>query len=200
MRTWTKRPLAVGAVVAAVVGLTACNGDGADPPTTTTSGSSTSSATSSTTTTTSPSTTTAPTIDPASLPPEATQKTEAGAQAFAKFYWEQVGDSLASGDVRLLESLASPACEECTAVPRAIKKRATRGEHTDRSPIQVALVAVREGGADRVVVNVAGKELAVRYVNEADEVVETTKPGVFTWATSVAWDKTTWRVVGFEAA
>jgi hypothetical protein len=120
--------------------------------------------------------------------------------AFARYYWEQVGEATVSGDPSVIERLSLPKCAECGAVPRAVRERKAKGQHAAKSSVQVKVVGVREGSGDDYSVNVGGNELSVNMVDSAGEVVETTQPGVFTWTTRLHWTGQQWRVTGFESA
>ena len=98
--------LVVGCVLLST--LAACGGDPPTPPPLTPATSSTSS----TPTSTGP-------VEPV-LPEAATEPTEAGAKAFAEFYWEMGNYAQSSGDTRGLRHLGAATSEPCTAGVAAI--------------------------------------------------------------------------------
>jgi hypothetical protein len=151
-----------------------------------------------TSTTTSRATTTPATTASVTIPAAAKERTKTGAEAFARHYYESVGRSYVSGDTSKIEAMARPTCTGCGAFVRAISERKARGEHTDKSSIVVKLVSARSGSKDRYVVNVAGNELPVRVLDAENNVVETSKPGVFTAATEVVWDAGRWHIEDFR--
>jgi hypothetical protein len=199
MRTWTTRSCTLTLALVSALGLAACNGGDDRPTTTTTSSTTSSSSTTSTssTTTASPSTTTSATIDPAKLPPEATKQSEAGAQAFAKFYWQQAAESLVTNDASLVSAMAVPECKECGAFQRIVAKQRADGVHSKSSSYRIELVRTVDGSGAQYIISVAGKEVPVEKVDASGKVTSTSQPGLFSWATSVAWDGG-WRVVKFQ--
>ncbi|GAA2732440.1 hypothetical protein GCM10009867_08310 [Pedococcus aerophilus] len=133
------------------------------------------------------------------VPPAATKKTPEGAEAFARFYFESVGDSYVSGNTALIEKMADDSCEGCEGFVRAINDRASKGQRTDKSSIQVKLAQATSGKAPNLIVEVAGQEVPVRVLDAKGNVVETSKPGVFTAVTSVTWREGGWHVMKFVA-
>ena len=105
---------AVAALTVAVLG--ACTGDAADPTTSTP----TSSASSSSASPTSPATSASPSPTSAYVPvkpkfPAAAKKqTDAGAVAFAEYYWEAVNFAVTQPDANILITLSDAECQLCT--------------------------------------------------------------------------------------
>lgn len=133
------------------------------------------------------------------VPEAARAHTQAGAEAFARFYWESVSSATASGVTSSIESMALESCIACGAVPRAVAKRNAAGTHADSPSMDIRLVSARSGDGDTYVVDVAGREAPVHIVDRHGSVVTTTEPGVFTWATTVVWRDGRWRVASFRA-
>ncbi|GAB3085287.1 DUF6318 family protein [Pedococcus soli] len=133
------------------------------------------------------------------VPPAAKKPSREGAEAFARFYFESVGDSYVSGNTDLIAVLADDSCEGCKGFVRAITDRTAKGQRTDKSSIEVRLVQTTSGRATDYVVEVAGEEVPVRVLNAKGQVVETSKPGVFTAVTSVTWRDGGWHIKKFEA-
>jgi len=104
--------LVVGCVLLAA--LAGCGGDPPAPPPFTPATSSTSP------------TPTGP-VEPV-LPEAATEPTEAGAKAFAEFYWQDVVSyAQATGDTRLLRRLSAVTCYQCDAGADALEDIYERG-------------------------------------------------------------------------
>jgi len=107
-----------GLVVGCVL-LTALAGCGGDPPTPPPFTPATSS--------TSPTSTPSGPVEPV-LPEAAKEPTEAGAKAFAEFYWEDVVSyAQATGDTRLLRRLSAATCYPCDGGADAIEDIYGRG-------------------------------------------------------------------------
>lgn len=105
MKRWVTAALLSGALA-----LTACEAEPAAPaePAEPPSSAPTSSEPTSTAPTTEP---TGP-VEP-TLPPEAEANTKAGAEAFAKFYWEVVNYAQSSGDTAALAKIQDRECDFC---------------------------------------------------------------------------------------
>jgi hypothetical protein len=191
------RVLAALGVVGALA-LTGCNAGNKPAPsgTSSTSSSTTAGSTSSTSPRSSTTTTTAPSP---SLPPEATKRTQEGAEHFSRFYFESVGNAYVTGDTSHIEALTDASCAGCRALANAVKKRKAKGQRTDKSSIAVKSVHSESGSGDHYVVNVAGQEVPVRVLDAQGRVVETSKAGVFTASTDVVWRDGTWHVTKFVA-
>jgi hypothetical protein len=180
-------------VVAGSLALAACTGGGDSPPSATSSTtSSSSSSTTSPTTTQSPSAT-----KTVALPPEATKHTEAGAMAFARYYWEQASQSLVTNDASVLKAMGSDECSECTAVEEISSKQEADGVHSNKASYDIKIVRRVEGSKDRFVVSVAGREVPVQKLDRTGKVLRSTQAGTFSWATTVEW-RSGWQVTNFQ--
>ena len=179
-------------VVAGSLALAACTGGGDSPPTTSSTTSSSSSATSSPSTAQSPSATKTIT-----LPPEATKHTEAGAKAFARYYWEQASQSLVTNDASVVGAMAGDECSECAAVVGISSKQQADGVHSNKASYVIKIVRRVDGSKDRYVVSVAGNEVPVKKLDKTGKVLRTTQAGTFSWATTVEW-RGGWQVTNFQ--
>ena len=121
--------LATAAVL--IGGLTACGEDEPTEPTSTTaspidkgteSSSSTSDGASSSTS-----------VTAAQPPPAAQEHTKAGAIAFNKFYFTQIGEALHSGNPETIEAY-SDGCPVCENVAEGVREDAERGIRMNRNP------------------------------------------------------------------
>jgi len=113
-----RRALGAGLVTACLMGAVACSGDGPDavPSPTASSASPTGTATASS----------SPTAVAPTLPPEAAERTAAGAEAFVRFWFEQLEYAYATGDTRQLSALSDPECRSCAELIRRVNQ--TYGE------------------------------------------------------------------------
>ena len=180
-------------VVAGSLALAGCSGGGEDPPPTTSSTSS-SSSTSSTPSATTQSPSGTKTV---ALPPEATKHTEAGAMAFARYYWAQASQSLVTNDASGIEAMSGDECSECAAVEAISRKQEADGVHSDKASYDIKIVRRVDGSRDRYVVSVAGNEVPVKKLDNTGRVLRTTQAGTFSWATTVEW-RGRWQVTNFQ--
>ncbi|WP_345502008.1 DUF6318 family protein [Pedococcus ginsenosidimutans] len=132
------------------------------------------------------------------VPAAATKRTAAGAEAFAKYYWTQVGQSLVAVDSSRIRSLSTDSCADCRGLFEVVQTMRTKGERAERSSFDIKLVTWVSGNAAAQVVEVAGKERPVRVLNGNGDVLRTSKSGVFTWSTSVVWQENRWLVDSFK--
>ncbi|MDR6864447.1 DUF6318 family protein [Phycicoccus sp. 3266] len=131
------------------------------------------------------------------LPPEATKHTEAGAMAFARFYWEQASQSLVTNDASVVRAMGADECSECTAVEGISSKQEADGVHSDKASYDIKIVRRVEGSKDQYVISVAGREIPVKKLDKSGKVLRTTQAGTFSWATTVEW-RVGWQVTNFQ--
>jgi hypothetical protein len=156
----------------------------------------TSSATTSTTTpraTTTPATTASVTI-----PAAAKAHTKDGAEAFARFYYQQAATSAVRADSSSVAALSDDSCLGCDVFVETADELAAKQHHAEKPSLTIKLVSYRSGGLDAPVVDVACREEAIRIVDSAGGTVETYKPGVITFKTGLRWTMSGWRVKDIE--
>lgn len=132
-----RRPVAfAGVLLSLAVTVSAC---ASDPPATTappsaTVPSSTSSAPAPTTTTSAPPTTTQAPVDPvvAKVPKAARANTQEGAEAFAKYFMEQVGIGYFKADPTVLDGLYVRACKTCVGFYEGIVSMRAEKRHHEK--------------------------------------------------------------------
>ena len=100
-----RRALGAAAVAACLLGVGGCSNGEADAAPSPTSSSSTPSET--------PSASPSPTAVAPTMPPEAAERTAAGAEAFVRHWFEVLEYAYASGDTRHLVTISSPECASC---------------------------------------------------------------------------------------
>ena len=100
-----RRALGAAAVAACLLGVGACSGGEPDAAPSPSSGSSTPSET--------PTASPTSTAEAPTLPPEAMERTAAGAEAFVRFYFASLNSALESGDVAAIDRHSEPQCQAC---------------------------------------------------------------------------------------
>jgi hypothetical protein len=184
--------IAVGGALA----LAGCNGGGDEPTASTASSSlsSTTTSSASSTTTASPSTTTSATIDPAKLPPEATEKTEAGAKAFAKFFVETLDQSQVEADPSTLVAISEPECQGCKIYVDLSRELAVKGQHQEGPALELSDIGVRSSSDGRFQFDLLIDERPTRTVDKAGAVVASFPADKTTLRVDFNWISNQWRV------
>ncbi|MDC5699097.1 hypothetical protein OO014_17750 [Intrasporangium calvum] len=127
-----------------------------------------------------PSTTPATTVDPvvARIPQAARADTQEGAEAFAKFFIEQVTDSFVEGDPDLLSGLFVDDCKTCINFRKTASYFESKGQHYAKRSFVTEHTSIRRFLHDDPVkfVEVAGHEIEVDIVDRTGARLESTKP------------------------
>lgn len=88
---------------------------------------------------------------PRAVPVAATKKTSAGAEAFARYYIDQVNQSWMVPDPSLLDGLATATCTTCVNFRDTATSVLRERQHYTSAPLSVGLsVVVRESTTDLV--------------------------------------------------
>lgn len=117
--------------------------------------------------------------------------------AFAKYYWNEGGEALESGDTSLLMTLASEDCSVCTAYVDSIDADAKKGLHANKNPTQIGSAKVTdetERMSDQVV-TLEVTETKYLVVDENGEAVGQTTPVDYDIQIYVNWEDSRWTVV-----
>jgi hypothetical protein len=177
--------LTVGGVV-----LSGCSGDG-DPPATSTSTSSTSS--SSSMTTTPSTTTTSATTSPVKLPPEATKHTEKGAEAFVRFYIDQLNEAWTRPDSKRLPPLSDPDCIACKSLQETAVSLAQKREKYASNPVTVTkVVPVGKSPKGIQLVRLFMDQHKVNVLDSSGKVVLTDQAKELSRTVGVTWKGDSW--------
>ena len=123
----------------------------ADPPplATPTAGSASPTSPSLTTTPPASATTTAPTAS-TSIPAAAQAHTDAGAEAFVRFYFQQVNAGFVNPPAAALEGLAEPACVSCANFSKNIQSLKRDSERIDPDPYELVSLIRLPGSSSGV--------------------------------------------------
>lgn len=194
----------VWCVVAMVLGgalVAGCSDRGDPPPATSSSSGSVSSTTSSPSSSSpSPSRTSSPSSSATvAVPPAATKKTPEGAEAFAKFYTEQLDSAAATSRTATLKGLSMKSCSTCQEFIRLLDDRASRSEHGERTSFKLGAIQMDSGSpANEPVVNVLVTDAGSKIVNGAGTVVETSTAAKLDFRYTLKWVGSAWRVARAE--
>lgn len=77
---------------------------------------------------------------PEGMPAAATKRTEEGAAAFGKYYYDQFGEAAKTGDVQVISRLGGEDCEICAASVKKINKDAKKGWVRSENPYTISRV------------------------------------------------------------
>ena len=146
------------------------------------------------TTASSPATSSTPAIDP-NIPNAARAHTPAGAEAFARYYVEQinaVGKKPASG---IIASLSSPRCKSCRNYEASMADMAAKSQHYSSSIFQVDGSDLGAAtGRDSVGVYVSVHQKPVKVINPDGTVARQVNAAQAQLLYDIAWTDGRWQV------
>ena len=184
------------AILAASILLSACGGGAKPDPSSSTASPTTS--TSAPTASVSP-TTASPTIDP-SIPAAARAHTPAGAEAFVRYFYQQVNAAWTTPSAGIIAALSSPGCKSCSELEATAAKLTQEKQHYDGPPVTI----VSAGGlAD---VSPGHAQVLVTFIQEHRNVVDASghvaltdqrKTGKF--VATLGWSTQGWSVVAVKS-
>ena len=126
-------------------------------------------------------------------PAEAQENTQAGAEAFAEWYWEQAGEATTTGSSEVVRSASSSTCAVCDELADDIDENAQESGTTRENPYQVTLGSSQsEGGNWLVGVDVSYDEYV--YLDESGEQTGTVEAAEYSPAVEVSWTGESWVV------
>ncbi|UER54227.1 hypothetical protein HJG43_06365 [Kineosporiaceae bacterium SCSIO 59966] len=114
---------------------------------------------------------------PPEMPAEAKEMTEAGADAFARHWFDVVEYAYATGNAEPLRALADPECEICNASIAEIESKTREGLHFEGVAIEVLTSAPAPKDSRGVIVTMSVQEVSSQVVTADGEVVEDV-PGI----------------------
>ncbi len=198
-----RRPMRVAsaAVLASALLLGACTGGGSDPgPTGTTPPSTTAATAPITTSPTSPPTTSTPPVDPvlAKIPADARKMTPAGAEAFVKFYFDQLNKGSKGSTAAPVEGLAAKSCETCTAFETSLRELQTKGNRYADSSVIVKYATASKFVDDSKLVLVSLEQLSVPILDKSNKKVSSTKAGTIFFTATLTFDSR-WSIAALRA-
>lgn len=169
-------PYAAALVAAATLG--SCSGGDPGPATTAPPVTSTAATTTTAQPTTMTPTPTA-TVDPviAKIPAAARSHSRAGAEAFGRFYMEQVNQAFTQADPNALVGLARPTCKTCSSFLAGAKELRAKGIHHQGVSITVEGSPANAYSSNRAVIQIFVTQHSVPVVDKENKKVDQTKAG-----------------------
>ncbi|MHB8185903.1 MAG: DUF6318 family protein [Dermatophilaceae bacterium] len=175
-------PLAVSTLLAG------CGGD-AKP-----GASSSSTSTSSPTTTAAPSTTTSsPTTDP-NIPAAARAHTPAGAEAFVRYFYDQVNLAWATPKPGVLPRLCTASSKSCASFEATAVQLEAAGNHYDGLPVTTLSVTALDAPAGRQSVLYKGRQERRNVVDASGRVISTDEEKSVSFEAALEWTPAGWKV------
>jgi hypothetical protein len=192
---WPGATWLVGLATAASV-LSGCQSDATPPATTSPSASVTSASPSPSVSSPSPSASAS-----VEVPAAARVKSEKGAEAFVRYFFDQVNAAWMRPDPVLLEPLSDPKCQFCNEVEKTSRQLAQDGHRYSDSPVSLSQLK-REPGApvDQVIFKTVITQHAANVVDGSGRVISTDQAGRGESRIGVRWTAGGWRMVGVEVA
>ena len=181
--------LALSSMVLGLLLLAGCGGD-AKP------GATTSRTLTASPTTTAPSTA-SPTTDP-NIPLAARAHTPAGAEAFVRYFFDQVNLAWSTADPSLLPALSEPGCKTCDAYTSSVASYRTKNQHYQGEFFTVSSISSLGKGPKGEEVLVVGKQERGAIVDQAGNVVDTSVAQSGKFVVSLRWDGTGWKTVELQ--
>lgn len=136
------------------------------------------------------------------VPTEARQKTEAGVQAFTRYYIELSNRLLISLDSSPLRAL-SQGCEDCDSMARGLDKARAAGEHYEGGELAISWLSNAVVKGDSAEVAFLLQQAAVTVRNAQGSMVSEKSSDSFqiSGGLSLSWDadRATWVVTTFTA-
>lgn len=135
--------------------------------------------------------------DDPQLPAAAKEHDQAGAVAFAKFYWEETSRAAHVGDTAKLKRLYSTECDVCQEYVHLVEKDLSKGLRTDIDATTVkgtAVTADADGKSDQAV-TLRATDAAYELVDETGESEEKSERLDYKVIIYVDWTSGGWTVV-----
>ncbi|WP_146132999.1 DUF6318 family protein [Knoellia remsis] len=129
------------------------------------------------------------------VPRAATQNTDEGAKAFAKWVVEEADRAYVNVDSSVFQALGEPGCKGCEVTIKAIEKNRAAGHRQVAPSITVDDVGINPSqGGDEVRATAYVSQKAVDSVDATGKVVGRTPVDKFKVEASLIWKEGTWRI------
>ena len=192
--------LAYAAASVALATLGACTGSDPGPAVTTPPSTSavTSSATPTTTTSTSPNPTAS--VDPviAKIPAAARHETEAGAVAFARYFFDSLNRAATAANPAMLDGLFESGCATCVAMSDSVSDLQRAGQHHSGPTIRILRVSTESFVPEKRVVVIDVDQAAVDVLNNTGKRVDRTLAAKGSFAMTLNFARNHWTVARLQ--
>ncbi|MGL5829596.1 MAG: DUF6318 family protein [Angustibacter sp.] len=132
------------------------------------------------------------------IPSAARVRSEAGAKAFAEFYFDQINKAQMRPDADLLRPFSGQRCDTCRKVIEEAERLTRLGQRYTRPPRVVVLIEriVNLSTPDRPVVMIRSKQVPAVLVDSTGEKVETLTQGKAAEDFEMVWQDGHWLMDG----
>jgi hypothetical protein len=132
----------------------------------------------------------------ASVPAAARAHTKAGAEAFVRFYMDQVNLAWTTPDDTLLAGLYDPGCKSCSGLDEVAHDLAAKGRHYASRPVALQRADGYAGApAGQQLVHVQVVQNAVDILDSSGSKVSSDQRKDLTWDALLSWEGVTWRIL-----
>ncbi|MDN5795203.1 MAG: DUF6318 family protein [Intrasporangium sp.] len=135
----------------------------------------------------------------AKIPKEAQAETPKGAEAFVRFYFDQLNAAFREGDPGLVEGLTTQECIVCNAMLEGVKDVRAKQQRYDSDLITVKSASVMDFVSSNRRVLVQAKQNPVRVLDAKGGIVETAPKGSGSYVVSLEHEGH-WRVTRLQEA
>ena len=137
-----------------------------------------------------------PSTEVATVPIAARQHSEAGAEAFVRFYIDQLNLAWTSPRAGLLLPLSDPGCKSCKAFESTASRLVASGHHYAVPPVTVTTVTAYGGARNgRQLLRLLGRQTEAAVVDERGGVVSTDRAKAMKLDILLKWEGRSWAVL-----
>jgi hypothetical protein len=123
--------------------------------------------------------------------------TDAGAEAFVRFYIDQLNLAWTTPSVDLVSVLSEPDCVSCASLEATAKELVDKGRRYLSAPASVRSAAAFGGApAGQQLVHLVMEQHKVDVIDAEGAIVSTDPPRVFTRSVVLKWRAEAWHVYG----
>lgn len=130
------------------------------------------------------------------IPAAAREKTDAGAEAFVRYYLDQSAVAWMKPDASALDGLATASCNSCARLDSVAAQLVADGQRYSTTPIAIRTLKVIRSSSSEVAFDAALTENAVSVVDAKGSKVDSYPRRNITRAISVVWKGESWRLNG----
>ena len=113
-----------------------------------------------------------PTVTLAPVPPAATALTPQGADAFVRYFFDQMNVAFRTSNASLIDALSTPACITCNNYEKALTEASKAGHFLNGDSFKISAVAAAPPEVDHSAVDVIGSLPARDVVDAQGKVSE----------------------------
>ena len=131
----------------------------------------------------------------ASVPPVGTAHTKTGAEAFSRYFFEQVNKAWSTPNPTALDGLYGPTCTTCAAIRGSAASYESKGQRYRDTPLTgVSASSLTEAAGATTQVRVTATQEASAVVDRDGKVVEAVPRTPSTFVLSLTWVGGGWQV------